>query len=340
MTALGPIDPSELGVTLLHEHMYQNPGATPVYFHLPDDPFERKIAMQPLSLSNYGWARFNYVQHWDTNIVDDEEALMSDIELFKMAGGRTICNMSTRIAVHAPMRALSLKTGINIVSGSGYYVGSSHPPQMDQWGVEDVKQNIVSEFRDGKPGTDVRPGIIGEIGCTYPWGKNEKKVLQACARAMAETGLSLQVHPGRSPRQPQQILDILEAEGADLKRVAICHMDRTIDDMGLLKAVLDRGCTAGYDAFGLAWYPWAMEIPYPSDSMRIFQIKKLVDAGYVNQLYLSHDIDDKTTMSHYGGWGYVHILKNIVPMMRHHGISQEQIDSMLIENPKRLLTIV
>src|SRR5208283_2382377 len=145
--------------------------------------------------------------------------------------------------------------------------------------------------------------------------------------------------PGRSPRQPQQILDILEGEKADMSRVAICHIDRTIEDIGALKAVMDRGATIGFDAFGLAWYPWVMEIPYPSDSKRIFQIKKLVDAGYANKIYLSHDIDDKHTQFHYGGWGYAHILNNIVPMMKHHGITGEQIHTMLVENPKKLLTI-
>ena len=88
-----------------------------------------------------------------------------------------------------------MRTGVNIVRGSGYYVGASHPPQMENWTVDEVKETIVSEHRDGIGGSDVRSGIIGEIGVTYPWGKTEKKVLQASARAMADTGLSLEVHP-------------------------------------------------------------------------------------------------------------------------------------------------
>jgi phosphotriesterase-related protein len=342
MTVLGPVDPEDLGTTMMHEHLFIDPGPTPVYFRFPDDPSERKIAMQPLTLDNLGWARFNYLNHWDLNVIDDEDIVTEEVMRYKYAGGRTLVDVSpiSLGRTHLGVKRVAMRTGVNIVRGSGYYVGASHPPQMENWSVDEVKENIVSEHRDGIGGSDIKSGIIGEIGVTYPWGKTEKKVLQASARAMAETGLSLEVHPGRSPRQPDQIIDVLEGEKADLSRVAICHIDRTIEDITALKAVMDRGCTIGFDAFGLAWYPWAMEIPYPSDSMRIFQIKKLVDAGYAGKIYVSHDIDDKHTQYHFGGWGYAHILNNVLPLMKHHGITDEQINTILVENPKKLLTIV
>ena len=75
----------------------------------------------------------------------------------------------------------------------------------------------------------------------------------------------------------------------------------------------------------------------PNDTKRIYEIRQLIEEGYVDQIIMSHDICCKTRRVRYGGWGYAHILNYVVPMMRQRGITQEQIDTMMVSNPRRLL---
>ncbi len=78
----------------------------------------------------------------------------------------------------------------------------------------------------------------------------------------------------------------------------------------------------------------------PNDAQRINELKDLADGGYQNQLLVSQDNAQKQNLCRYGGWGYGHILRDAVPVMKIKGLSKELINTMLIENPKRLLTLV
>jgi len=78
----------------------------------------------------------------------------------------------------------------------------------------------------------------------------------------------------------------------------------------------------------------------PNDAQRINELKELTDKGYQNQIIISHDNYTKSSLCRYGGWGYAHILRDAVPVMKIKGLPQELIDTWLIDNPKRLLTFV
>ena len=86
------------------------------------------------------------------------------------------------------------------------------------------------EVQGGLDGTEVRAGLIGEIGCSWPLDPVERRALRAAATAQRLTGAAISVHPGRHPDACGQILDVLEGAGADLSRVVLCHMDRTHPD--------------------------------------------------------------------------------------------------------------
>ena len=96
---------------------------------------------------------------------------------------------------------------------------------------------MIGQILHGAWGTDVRAGMIGEIGCQAPWTATEKKVMQAALIAAAETGASINVHPGRDPDQPQEVADFIKAAGKPTERVVISHIDRTVfDEERLLQA--------------------------------------------------------------------------------------------------------
>ena len=92
--------------------------------------------------------------------------------------------------------------------------------------------------------------MIGEIGCQSPWTDTEKRVMQAALIAAAETGASINVHPGRDPDQPQQVADFIKAAGHPTERIVISHIDRTIFDEPRLLKLADSGVTVEFDLFG------------------------------------------------------------------------------------------
>jgi phosphotriesterase-related protein len=107
------------------------------------------------------------------------------------------------------------------------------------------------------------------------------------------------------------------------------------------------GCYLEYDVFGLeGYYPARAALAEgalpttPNDIGRIKEIQELIEKGYIKQILISHDIGMKTMLTSYGGWGYAHILREVVPLMKIYGMTDEQIHTLMVENPKRLLPFV
>ena len=236
---------------------------------------------------------------------------------------------------------ISRATSVNVVMGAGYYVDAVHPDTMDEKSVDMLADQIIEELTFGVEDTGIKAGIIGEIGCTWPLTANEKKVLIASSMAQKETGASILIHPGRNESAPFEILDLISGAGGDLNRVVMGHLDRTIHDLKTVVELAESGCYLEYDLFGweTSFYPLS-SLDMLSDAQRIKFIVQLIDNGYVSKIVLAHDICFKTAITKYGGHGFAHILENIVPRMKEKGINQNEIDQMLIENPKKLLTIL
>ena len=137
-----------------------------------------------------------------------------------------------------------------------------------------------------------------------------------------------------------EIVAELKELGADLTRTVICHIERTIFDWNKLLELASTGCYLEYDLFGheCSHYPFLPTRYMPSDAQRIEQIAWLVGEGMVEHIVLAHDVCSKHRLARYGGHGFDHILENIVPRMRLQGITEEQVHTMLVENPKRVLT--
>ena len=167
--------------------------------------------------------------------------------------------------------------------------------------------------------------------------------MRAAARASKITGSAINVHPGFGENAPDEICDILEEAGADISRVVISHLDRTIlSSEGRLRFA-QRGCYMEYDEFGFeGYYPiqYRGVIDFPTDVGRVNWIMDLINHGHLSQILISQDMCFKHHRRTYGGWGYDHLLREVVPIMRLKGMSDEQIDTIMIDNPRKLLTFV
>ena len=336
-TVLGPIPPSELGPTATHEHLYID---FSFMFRPAQDSRSEILADAPITLENLGWIRRNYYSNRANLTLTDLDTAINEVRKYREVGGGAIVD-ATSMGIGRDPEALvqiSRGSGVHIVMGAGFYVDAVHPGDMDVRNVEDLALEITSDIVQGVNGSGVKAGIIGEVGCTWPLSSNERKSLAAAAIAQGETGAAVLIHPGRHPDAPLQILELLADAGADVSRVIMGHLDRTVFEFGGLQNIASSGCYLEWDLFGNegSHYPLA-DIDMPSDAQRLDHIKRIADAGYSGRIVIGHDIATKHRLVRYGGHGYGHILQNIVPKMRRKGFSEDTIQAITVENPAKIL---
>lgn len=348
MTVLGPVDPSKIGVTQMHEHMvidFLAVGLDAQGSHASAVAEAGAAGLdwfEPISLSNYYAVRRNpfllkeAMQLLDVGLVSDA------VREYGKAGGNCIVEVTPLGVGRDPqaLRRISEATGVTIVMGTGFYVRDFQPPELTSMSADEIADIIVEDIESGAGSPAIRPGIIGEVGLTWPIHPQEVKTLQAAAKAQRRTGLGLTIHPGRNTRAPMEAIRIVEQAGGDVTRTIICHLDRTIFEDADYLELARTGCYCEQDLFG--WetrhYPLS-EIDMPNDALRLDHIRALADGGFLNQVLVSHDVDSKLRLKPFGGEGYEHIIKNVVPVMRRKGLSQQDIDQVMIHNPRRVLTI-
>jgi len=342
-TVLGVIDAEDLGVTLPHEHLLTDLSA---YFAEPTEAGDKLRAYEPMSMENRSWLLVNRSHHADDNKLTDENLAIKEALHYKRAGGNTIVEMSSIGLFRDPLglARISRATGLNVVMGAGYYVGVSHPPELATRAEEEITEEIVRDITVGVGDTGVRSGIIGEIGCSVPLAETERKVLRASAAAQRRTGAAINIHPSFRHDLVLEIIKIMGDAGADLSRTVISHCG-----VGrfspIFHKIVEAGCYIEFDTIGepavvVPAYlcPEGILLAFPSDLERINEIKHLIDDGYLNQILISQDTCMRHSYVTYGGHGYAHILNNVVPWMRRAGMSDKQIHTLIVENPKRLLT--
>jgi phosphotriesterase-related protein len=338
-TVLGPVAPDALGVTLPHEHLLID---FAVMFAEPAAAADKGRAREPVSLANLGWVRQHFNANLDNLRLTDEQVARDEILLFKHAGGGAVVDPTPRSLARDPLALarIARATGLHVVMGAGYYVAASHPPDMGRRTVDDLAREMIADVTAGVGDTGVRAGLLGEIGCTWPWTDDERKVLRAAIAAQRATGAPLMVHPGRNPRAPFDIAEFVGKEGGDLGRTIMCHLCRTLADV---RAVIDLAATGmwlEYDLFGLenSYYPYQPSFDMPNDGGRMAHVLALLAAGHGDRLLLSHDIAYKTSLVRYGGYGYHHLLVNVVPRLRAKGVDDAGLRRLLVDNPARAVT--
>jgi phosphotriesterase-related protein len=335
MTVLGPIAPEQLGVTLMHEHLLLD--ATP-WFREPEAASLRPVAHGPVTIEVLGILQNDPFICLDNCRLFDEETAIAEVSRFRLAGGNTVIDPTCRGIGRDPLalQRISRATGLNIVMGAGYYLEPAHPRHVRQMSLEAIAEEIERDVEDGDQG--VRAGIIGEIGISKDFTPEEEKVLRAAARAQKATGVPLEVHLPGWERHGGRVLDTVAEEGGDLRRTILCHMNPSGEDFAYQAGLAARGAWLEYDMIGMDYFYADQQAQSPSDEENARAIARLRDAGLLGSLLLSQDVFIKIQLVRYGGTGYAHILDYFVPRLRRHGFTDEEIATLLIDNPRRVFT--
>jgi phosphotriesterase-related protein len=334
-TVLGTIDPATLGPTLMHEHLLWDI-RTPAMRANPDQGPE--ITLCNCFAVNYGRKKI------PSNFrLLCEATATEEVRLMAQAGGRTVVELSSGGLDPRPngLVAVARDAGVNVIMGCGHYVDEYQPEANRVRSVETFAAEMIDQVQVGAWNTDIRAGIIGEIGCQAPWTELEKRVMAGAVMAMGETGAALNVHPGRHPDQPQEVADFIRSMGGDLGRVVISHIDRTIFDEARLLRLADSGVVIEFDLFGQEQSYYALSnIDMPNDAIRLRWIRALIEHGHLERVVISHDICYRTRLTRFGGHGYGHIFENVVPLMQKRGFTEAEIEAITVGNPRRLLTFI
>lgn len=335
MTVEGAIPPKDLGITLIHEHLFMD-GTSLLkkhgYLSQSSGAFDCCAA---------GEARWNPGVHPDNYRMTEVDVIAADLVEFKAHGGVSVVDCTPVDLGRNPsaVRQIAKSAGIRAVLGSGYYLEATHEPYVGNRSSQAIADEIIREFTDGIGSTGIRPGMIGEIGTSNPITRSEEKVLEAAARAGIATGLPISVHIHPWGWEGPKALHVLTECGVPAHRIIINHMNPAISDERYQHGMLDAGTYLAYDLFGFDHSLLGQGRYAPSDFDVAHQIVELIRRGNRDQILISHDIGVRTRLRRYGGWGYSHILRHIVPLLEQSGATSEDIETLLVANPRRVLTI-
>ena len=306
-TVLGPIDPADLGWTLPHEHT--------------------AIAL---------WHIANRWDYWELR--RDEPVIVEELAAFRAAGGGTVVDLTLDGVGRDPgwLAGIARATGLHLVMGSGWYRGAHYPAEtlVDRRSVDSLADEIVRDATEGVGDTGIRSGIIGEIGTDKPWlSAQEERVHRAAARAARRSGLAITTHAVQSTVGLDQ-LTIFEAEGADLSRVVIGHADSN-PSLDYHLAIVGRGATVEFDFLGMTFTP----LERHGEGRIVDNLRELLARGHVERILISQDVCHDSQLRRYGGNGYTYLADTFLPRLRAAGVSESEIRTITVDNPRRLLTI-
>lgn len=336
-TVTGPIEPDELGRTLIHEHLICD---LSTYWRPEDAPEVADVTLTHETITTVRAHAFA-VRH--DLALDRIDQAVGGIGRFRDVGGGTLVEVTSH-GIGRDVRASELiarQSGVNVVVGCGYYVGSSRPLGFAKRSVNELVEELVEELTVGIDGTQIRAGVIGEIGVgQFPMLDHERKMLKAAALAQVETGAGMIVHPAAGTDSAIELMQVLDRAGARMDKVVISHLDERFRmNLRLFKRVAATGARFGFDTFGREIFFEPRQKQHPSDTQRIEAVKMLWDAGLGGHIALAQDICMRHELADYGGHGYHHILDSILPRMRNEGLGDAEFEQMLVGTPAAVLTL-
>jgi phosphotriesterase-related protein len=303
-TALGPIPTTELGPTLMHEHIVtRSPGVHENWPHLFDRNGILGIAEKKMADLHGRGIRA---------IVD-----LTTVDLGRDIG--LIVDVARRSRVH-----VIVATGIWWMP----------PRYFSAHGVEAAADLFIRDITQGIGTSGVKAAIIKCATDTAGVTPVIENILRASARAQRATGVPISTHTWAAGRSGEAQQAIFAQEGVDLRRVIIGHSGDS-EDLGYLRGLMERGSTIGMDRFGLDNF-----LP---TAKRVEVLARLCAEGYAGKMVLSHDANCWTDMLSEDDkrrtrprWNYTHISDDILPALRKAGVTEDQIDQMLVRNPRAI----
>lgn len=298
MTVTGPIEPSQLGVTYAHEHLLGGP---------PDwSPEQQDRDLTMLSV----------------------EAALKELEIFRLAGGQAIVEMSPSDYNRRPeqLRDLSVTTGVHILMTTGLHKDAYSHPLTAEATIDELASSFTKDVVRGVGETGVRAGVVKAATSLNAITAGEQKVLRAAALTHLATGVPISTHTQNGTMGLEQ-LAILKSLGVNLSRVAIGHVDRKLE-YDYHKTMLDTGAYLIYDQIS--------KEKYVPDRDRVALLVRLVAEGYGDQIMLAGDFGRASYWTANGGGpGLTYILWRFVPWLISEGMTREAIHAMLVGNPAK-----
>jgi phosphotriesterase-related protein len=311
-TVMGPVEAADLGTTLMHEHVF---------------------VLTPDMLANYpaGW---------------DEEFRVGDavakLTRLKELGVDTIVDPTVvGLGRYIPrIQRINQLVDINIVAATGVYTYNDVPfpfhfvgPGAPFDGAEPMIDLFVRDIAEGIAGTSVRAAFLKCAIDAPGLTPGVERVMRAVAQAHLRTGVPITVHTSVHNLGGATAQGLLADEGVDLTRVVIGHCGDSAD-IGYLEGLADRGSLLGMDRFGL-------DVLLPFEQ-RIDTVVRLCRDGYSDRMVLSQDascyIDwfpDGVMAQVAPNWHYEHIVRDVLPALRERGVTEQQVTTMLVDNPRR-----
>lgn len=306
-TVLGSISPDDLGMTLMHEHVIFGFGGW--YANDTITPFNREECVK---------------------------ACIGTMKELKTYGVKTFVDATPNDSGRYPelLKEISEESGTNIICSTGLYTdiegGSAYFKFRARGGgnvTAEVYELFVKEIIDGIGTTGVKAGVIKVATGDRQITPYEESVIKAAARAQKDTGVPIITHTGSGTMGPEQA-ELLTSEGADPKRIMVGHAGGSADIIYHI-TTLEKGVFIAFDRLGLQFLQ--------SDAVQLACIIGLIGIGYVSKLMLSQDRILWTLGKPSAEVATpFHIFKNIIPALKKAGVTDEQINTMLVENPRRL----
>ncbi len=313
-TALGTIHPDELGATLCHEHILWGPP---------------------------GW---EYDPEWWFHHPKVFAKCLADLVEYRELRGKTIVDCSG-IGLGRDVelyRMFSRYSGVHVVLSTGFW---ADPGILNHFRVRDIdymEELFVHELTQGIGKTGVKAGVIKVGNGILEFTKLEERQHRAAARAAKRTGCAIITHG--HPESAMQQLGIFKSEGLDLSRVIVSHLD-IVKEVNLErdKSIAKMGAWLGYDHWGLldtwSWSHYAM-----SDDIRADVVKACIDAGLIDRVLISGDVNLFTLGSqrsnpYVGKSIMADVIRYAPGRLRRVGISEDTFWRIVIDNPKKVVPI-
>ncbi|MEK3937095.1 phosphotriesterase-related protein [Sporosarcina sp. FSL W7-1349] len=301
----GALDLDNLGYTLIHEHMRTRSEAVAVQFpHLYDEQEEFELAVRQVAEAK----RFGVKTIFDPTVM----GLDRDVQL---------------------MKRISRETGVQIIPATGVYTFNFLPSRFAVNSIAFLADQFIRDIEVGIQNTGIKAGFLKCAADAQGITPDVEKVIRAVARAHLQTGLPIMTHSHPATETGLRQVEIFKEEGVNMGRVLIGHCGDT-DNLEYIEKVLDYGVFIGMDRYGLT--------KALSTEKRNETVKKLADKGYADRMFLSQDYCCTTDMykpNHlkkeaYPDWSMTFLLREVIPTLLEQGITDEQIQIMMVENVK------
>ncbi|MFT3864382.1 MAG: phosphotriesterase [Solirubrobacterales bacterium] len=331
-TVLGPIPAEQAGRVSMHDHLLTD--ARMLGSAAASEPPDGEW----VTIENLGWLRWNLLGLADNLVLDDATLATAELRRAAEAGMTTLVDLTSWGLGPRPaeLPAIARAAGVNVVAGVGVYLDRPHPERIARQSVEELTRTFLRALEEElEEGCGFRAGIIGILGTGEPLSGSEERVLEAAAAAAGQSGAAMTVRiDARSGRGPE-LLARMVAAGCPAEQVIFGNVDEYID-LDYHRELAAAGATLEW-CFGNEAHlrPGLRE---PSDGERIEALVELLgDEGMAARCVLGGSVWTKTQLRAYGGCGYEHLLRNVVPSLQEGGVSDAAVEAMLVSNPSRLL---